>query len=69
MFLSDVFHLKEKLNRLHKDNSLECNKHREKIHDLIIEFKNGNRLASYSFREGAITGGIRMVVSALSFFV
>ncbi|KAK2913247.1 hypothetical protein Q8A67_001646 [Cirrhinus molitorella] len=33
--LSDVFHLNEELNRLHKDISLECNKHRETIHDLI----------------------------------
>ncbi|XP_050958141.1 uncharacterized protein LOC127159303 [Labeo rohita] len=66
--LSDVFHLKEELNRLPKDISLECNEHRDKIHDLINEFKN-YRLVLYSLRGAIITGGIGMVLSVLSFFV
>ncbi|XP_016115293.1 uncharacterized protein [Sinocyclocheilus grahami] len=67
--LSDVFHLTDELTRLYKDISLECNKHLDKIHDLTNEFKNGNRLAIYALSGGVITGGIALVLSALSFFV
>ncbi len=68
-FRSDIFHLNEELNRVHKDISLECNKYRDNIHHLINEFKNGNRLAIYALRGGIITGAIGMVLSVLSFIV
>ncbi len=68
-FRSDIFHLKEELNRVHKDISLECNKYRDNIDDRINEFKNGIRLAIYALRGGIITGAIGIVLSVLSFFV
>ncbi len=68
-FRSDIFHLKEELNRVHKDISLECNKYRDNIDDCINEFKNGIRLAIYANRGGIITGAIGMVLSVLSFIV
>ncbi|XP_016358320.1 uncharacterized protein LOC107700955 [Sinocyclocheilus anshuiensis] len=67
--LSDVFHLTDELTRLQRDISLECIKHLEKIHDLINKFKNGYRFAIYALSGGVITGGIALVLLALSFFV
>uniref|UniRef100_A0A8C1RV28 Uncharacterized protein n=1 Tax=Cyprinus carpio TaxID=7962 RepID=A0A8C1RV28_CYPCA len=66
---SDVIYLKEELTRLQKNNFPECNKHIEKISDLIDEFDNGYRLAIYVLKGAVITGGITMVLLALSLFV
>lgn len=66
---SSVIHLKEELTRLQKDIFPECNKHIEKISDLINEFDNGYRIAIYALKGAKITGGTAMVLLALSFFV
>ncbi|XP_026137159.1 uncharacterized protein LOC113114442 [Carassius auratus] len=66
---SSVIHLKEELTRLQNDIFPECNKHIEKISDLINEFDNGYRIAIYALKGAKITGGTAMVLLALSFFV
>ncbi|XP_042625616.1 uncharacterized protein LOC122147389 isoform X2 [Cyprinus carpio] len=66
---SDVIYLKEELTRLQKNNFPECNKYIEKISYLIDEFYNGYRLAIYVLKGAVITGGITMVLLALSLFV
>ncbi len=68
-FRSDVIHLKEELNRLHKDIFPECNNNLEKISDLINEFDNGYRHYIYALRGLVITGGIGMVFVALALFL
>ncbi|XP_043100887.1 uncharacterized protein LOC122349029 [Puntigrus tetrazona] len=66
---SDVINLKEELNRLHKDVFPECNKHMEKMSDLLNELDNGFKPAIFALRGAVITGGIAVVFAVLSFFV
>ncbi|KAK7171246.1 hypothetical protein R3I94_001246 [Phoxinus phoxinus] len=63
---SDVIHLQEELNRLHKDISPEFKKHLEKISDITNELKNGFRPAIFVLRAAVISGGIAVLFAALS---
>lgn len=61
--LSDITHLRDELNRLHKDVSPECNEHIKKMTDLVNDFeKDYNRAFNIA---ALIAGGVGISSLAL----